>query len=260
MKRRARTFASLGLAVATMSFVAGCASVPRQDLVLSDPYEASNREALKINERIVSPISRGYRAVVPAPVRERLGTLHNNLQEPRIFVNDVLQGRFPAAAHTAGRFVVNSTVGIGGLIDVAGQHGLTQETGDFGQTLYVYGVQGGTYFVSPAFGPTTDRDTLGFIVDTATDPVGLALTFTVGGIGTYPLAGVDIADGLDKYQSAQDSSLDFYTFLRSSYIQTRQAQLREGIGLPKQAVGPASFPTLDKPKRTVVKKRRRAGL
>lgn len=256
MTRRSRTIVSLGFAVAAMGSLAGCATGPREDLVLNDPYEANNRDNLKLNERIITPIARGYKALVPAPVRERIGTVHNNLQEPRIFVNDVLQGRFPAAVHTAGRFIVNSTVGIGGLIDVAGQHGLTQETGDFGQTLYVYGVQGNTYFVSPALGPSTDRDSLGFLVDTATDPVGLALTFTVGGIGTYPLTGLDIADGLDKYQSAQDSSLDFYTFLRSSYLQTRRAQLREAIGLPKQPEGPAAFPTLDKPKRNVKRLRK----
>lgn len=248
MSQRARTFLAGGLALLGIALTAGCASM-RKELVVYDPNEAQNRENLKLNEKIVGPIARGYRATVPPQVRERIATFHNNTLEPRIFVNDVLQGRIAAAGRTAGRFVVNSTVGVGGLFDIAGQNGVPQETGDFGQTLYVYGVEDGAYSVSPLLGPSTSRDTLGFIVDTAADPVGLALTYTVGDLAAIGEGGIGLLDDIDKYRSAQESSIDFYSFLRSSYYQTRRAQLREAVGLPKQAEGPASFPVLDKPKR-----------
>lgn len=247
MSQRARTFLTRGLTLAGCALLAGCASM-RKELVVYDPYEGENRKNLELNQQILGPVARTYRATVPPPVRERIATFHNNTIEPRIFVNDVLQGRFPAAGRTAGRFVVNSTIGIGGLFDIAGQNGVPQETGDFGQTLYVYGVEDGAYSVSPIFGPSTSRDSLGFLVDTFADPVGLAISYTLGDLASIGEGTVGVLDDIDKYKSAQESSIDFYTFLRSSYYQTRRAQLREAIGLPKQAEGPASFPTLDKPK------------
>jgi phospholipid-binding lipoprotein MlaA len=100
------------------------------------------RRRLAANQAVLGPVSEAVKTVIPGPVHDRLHDFNSNLKEPRIFVNDVLQLRFDAAAHTAGRFIVNSTVGLGGLLDVASREGIPQESGDFGQTLFVWGVSG----------------------------------------------------------------------------------------------------------------------
>jgi phospholipid-binding lipoprotein MlaA len=124
------------------------------------------------NQEVLRPISEAVKAVVPGPVHDRLHDLNSNLKEPRIFVNDVLQLRFEAAAHTATRFVLNSTFGMGGLLDVAGREGIPQERGDFGQTLFAWGVSEGPYVVRPYLGPSTLRDAVGSTLDMVANPVG----------------------------------------------------------------------------------------
>jgi len=101
-----------------------------------------------------------------------LHDLNSNLKEPRILVNNLLQLRLDAAARTTTRFVVNSTLGIGGLVDVAGRNGIAQQSGDFGQTLFVWGVSEGPYVMSPFMGPATTRDAVGSVVDMAANPLG----------------------------------------------------------------------------------------
>ena len=153
--------------------VSGCAGVPRNaSLPISDPNEQMNRQVMAANQEVLRPNSEVVKAVVPGPVHDRLHDLNSNLKEPRIFVNDVLQLRFEAAAHTATRFVLNSTFGMGGLFDVAGREGIAQESGDFGQTLFVWGVAEGPYMVRPYLGPSTLRDAVGSTVDMVANPVG----------------------------------------------------------------------------------------
>ncbi len=128
------------------------------------------------------------------------------------------------------------------MFDVAATAGnLPQQTGDFGQTMFVYGVPAGAYSVSPYFGPSTQRDAIGGVVDTVGDPVG----WVAGGIffgwpwtiGTGALGAVA---HLAQWKQAENSSVDFYSFLRSSYYQTRRAQLREAQGLPPEVESPAT--------------------
>jgi phospholipid-binding lipoprotein MlaA len=168
--------------------------------------------------------------------------LDANLKEPRVLANNILQGRLNAAGITVSRFIINTTFGIGGLFDVAATAGnLPQQTGDFGQTLFVYGVPAGAYTVSPYFGPSTQRDSVGAVVDSVGDPVG----WVVGGIfigwpwtvGTGALGAVA---HLAQWKQAESSSVDFYSFLRSSYYQQRRAQLREAQGLPPEIESPAT--------------------
>src|SRR5258707_15370558 len=121
--RRARPWSKWATGWVTALLVSACAGVPRDAaLPISDPNEKANREVLAANQRILGPISEGVRAAVPGPVHDRLHDLNANLKEPRILVNNVLQLRFDAAARTTTRFVLNSTLGIGGLGDVAGAH------------------------------------------------------------------------------------------------------------------------------------------
>ena len=225
------------------ALLGACAGVPHDpSMPINDPNEGFNRQVLKLNQATLDPASIVVQAVVPGPAMNRLRDFSSNLKEPRVFGNDILQGRFNAAGVTLGRFILNSTFGLAGLFDIATGAGLPQQTGDFGQTLFVWGIPDGYYVESPYFGPSTQRDSVGGVVDVALDPFG----WTIGGIAGWPAS---IATGalsasvhLGDWQRAQESSIDFYSFLRSSYYQTRRAQLREGLSLPPVTQSPATGP------------------
>jgi phospholipid-binding lipoprotein MlaA len=220
--------------------------MPRNaSMPISDPNEAANRDVLATNQRVLGPVSEAVKVAIPGPMHDRLHDLNSNLKEPRIFLNDVLQLRLDAAARTAGRFVVNSTFGIGGLFDVAGREGIAQQSGDFGQTLFVWGVAEGPYVVLPYMGPATTRDAVGSIVDMVGNPLGW-LVGTQIAVSTTQMAvsagttGLDAVDRLGQLKQAEDASIDFYSFIRSGYYQTRRAELREAIGLPSAVESPAT--------------------
>jgi phospholipid-binding lipoprotein MlaA len=176
-------------------------------------------------------------AAIPGPVHDRLRDFNSNLKEPRIFVNDVLQGRIEAAAHTGARFAMNSVFGIAGLWDIATREGIQQESGDFGQTLFVWGVPSGPYVVRPWLGPATARDAVGSTVDMFIDPVGYAIGSRVWlSVGQ---SGLDAAEKLGQLKQAEDASIDFYAFVRSAYYQQRRAELREAIGQQNVVDSPA---------------------
>jgi phospholipid-binding lipoprotein MlaA len=223
-----------------------CATMPRDvSMPISDPNEATNREVLAGNQKVLGPLSEGVKATIPGPMHERLHDLNSNLKEPRIFVNNVLQGRPDAAARTAGRFIVNTTIGIGGLFDVAGREGIAQQSGDFGQTLFVWGVNEGPYVVLPYMGPATTRDAVGTIVDMVGNPLSWLIGTQVAGATTQLVisggtTAIDAADRLGQLKQAEDASIDFYSFIRSGYYQTRRAELREAIGLPSTIESPAT--------------------
>jgi phospholipid-binding lipoprotein MlaA len=241
--RRARLWSKWAAAWASALLVSACAGAPRDAaLPISDPNETANRQVLAANQQILGPVSEAVRAAIPGPVHDRLHDLNSNLKEPRILVNNVLQLRFDAAARTTTRFVVNSTVGIGGLFDVAG---IAQQSGDFGQTLFVWGVSEGPYVVWPYLGPSTGRDAVGSVVDMVANPVGwligaqVALATTQAAV-TAGTTSLDAVDRLGQLKTAEDASIDFYSFIRSSYYQMRRAELREAIGLPSVVESPAT--------------------
>ena len=229
--------AALGLA----GLVSACAGVPHDaSLPIDDPNEQFNRGVLHVNQIVLDPTASVVKSV-PGVFRDRLQDLDANLKEPRVFANDILQGRINAAGITLGRILFNTTFGLGGLFDVASQGGLPQQTGDFGQTLFVWGVPAGTYVVSPYFGPSTQRDSVGGVVDSVGDPVG----WVAGGIffgwpWSVATGGLGAVAHLGQWKQAESSSVDFYSFLRSSYYQTRRAQLREAQGLPPEIESPAT--------------------
>jgi phospholipid-binding lipoprotein MlaA len=237
--RRAQGWGKWATAWVLPLLVSACAGAHQDaSLPISDPHEEMNRQVLAANQQILRPVSEGVKAVVPGPVHDRLHDLNSHLKEPRILVNDLLQFRFEAAAHTAGRFVVNSTLGFGGLIDIASEQGLPQQSGDFGQTLFVWGVSDGPYVVRPYLGPGTLRDAVGSSVDMLGNPLGWLIgTQLAVTIGTTTL---DAVDRLGQLKAAEDASIDFYSFIRSSYYQMRRAELREAIGLPSVVESPAN--------------------
>jgi phospholipid-binding lipoprotein MlaA len=226
--------------------VTGCASMPRDaSLSVSDPHEATNRQVLSANQKVLGPASEAVKTAIPGPVHERLHDLNSNLKEPRIFLNDVLQMRLDAAARTLGRFALNTTFGIGGLFDVASREGIAQQSGDFGQTLFVWGVADGPYVVLPYMGPATTRDAVGSVVDVVGNPLGWLIATQIA-VSTTQMAvsagttSLDAADRLGQLKQAEDASIDFYSFIRSGYYQTRRAELREAVGLPNVIESPAT--------------------
>src|ERR1700756_2841856 len=223
-----------------------CAGLPKDvSLPVDDPHEKVNRHVMAANQEALRPAATFVKTAIPGPVHDRLHDFNANLKEPRIFVNNVLQGRFEAAAKTSTRFVVNSVFGVAGLFDVASTGGLAQQSGDFGQTLFVWGVAEGPYVVRPYLGPSTLRDAVGSVVDMAANPLGwligtqvaLATTQVAVTAGTTSL---DAADRLGQLKTAEENSIDFYSFVRSSYYQMRRAELREAIGLPNTIESPAT--------------------
>ena len=237
--RRGQVWGRRAITIALPVIVGACASAPRDAaLPLQDPNEQANRHMLAMNQEMLRPVAETVQKVVPKPVHDRLHDFNNNLKEPRIFVNNLLQGRFDAASKTVARFAMNTTFGLGGLVDLASREGVPQQTGDFGQTLFVWGVGEGPYMVRPYWGPTTTRDAVGDVVDRFGDPVGL-LTGSQIGIA-ITTATLDTVVRLGQLKMAEEASIDFYTFLRSSYYQTRRAELREAIGLPNVIESPAT--------------------
>jgi phospholipid-binding lipoprotein MlaA len=218
--------------------LAACAGLPRDvSMPIDDPNENINRHVMAANQEALRPASEFVKAAIPGPVHDRLHDLNSNLKEPRIFVNNVLQGRVESAARTGVRFVVNSVLGIGGLFDIMSREGLPQQSGDFGQTLFVWGVAPGPFVVQPYLGPATLRDAVGSVVDMFSNPMGWFLgpqmAISVGS------AGVDAVDRLGQLKMAEDASIDFYSFIRSSYYQMRRNELRDALGLPPVVDSPA---------------------
>jgi phospholipid-binding lipoprotein MlaA len=236
--RRGRGGLKWAIACVLPLLLGACAGVPRDaSMPVNDPNESMNRRVMAANQETLRPVSQVVKATIPGPVQDRLSDLNSNVKEPRIFVNNVLQGRFDAAGRTGARFLLNTTFGLGGFFDVASREGLPQQTGDFGQTLFVWGVPEGPYVVQPYLGPATVRDAVGSTVDLFSNPVGWLLAPQVA--VTVGTTGLDAVARLGQLKQAEDASIDFYSFVRSSYYQMRRAELREALGLPSVVDSPA---------------------
>jgi phospholipid-binding lipoprotein MlaA len=235
---RAGRAANLALGLLSL---AGCASVPREPAARAefkannDPLEPLNRRVFQVNlavDRVlIKPLAQGYRRALPQPVRDALRHFLDNLEEPLVMANCILQGRFKATGITAGRFAVNTTFGVVGLSDAAVAWKLPRQVGDFGQTLWAWGAGEGPYLIVPVFGPLTPRDGIGQGVDILFDP----LRFVVRNqdIPSGVTAGRVVVDGLDQRARSLDTldeiqreSIDYYASLRSLYRQNRAAQLQ----------------------------------
>jgi phospholipid-binding lipoprotein MlaA len=235
--RRARSGLKWAIACVLPVLLGACAGVPRDaSLPVSDPNENMNRRVMAMNQETMRPASEVVKATIPGPVHDRVRDLNANMKEPRIFVNNLLQGRFEAAGQTGHRFFLNTVFGWGGLFDIASGHGIPQQSGDFGQTLFVWGVPEGPYVVRPYLGPATTRDAVGQTVDMF-NPFAWWLAPPVA--ITVGAAGLDAVDQLGQLKQAEDASIDFYSFVRSSYYQMRRAELREALGQQGDVDSPA---------------------
>jgi phospholipid-binding lipoprotein MlaA len=240
-------------AMAITLLLSGCATLPADPAeraevkALNDPIEPFNRKVLEANRAadgaLLTPVTRAYTKAAPKPVQ---GAVHNavkNLRAPWTFANDLMQGHPKAAVGTLTRFMINTTVGLGGLIDVAdGKVKYPEHESGFGQTLAVWGVPEGPYLVLPFFGPSSLRDAGGLAVDFVGDPVDLALESTGLGVVAWPRAGVEELDDrsllLAPMTDLEASSLDYYASLRSVYRQNRDADIANRKADEKSALGP----------------------
>lgn len=212
-------------------------TAPKQVL---DPNESFNRQMFDdsqdFNHKVLYPAAEAYNSNVPESVRDRIDSFTTNLSEPMTFANNVLQLRPEAAVTTLGRFALNSTLGLGGLFDVAADQGMAHQSGDFGQTMYVWGYRDSAYVYLPVLGPTTVRDAIGSGVEFgATLPAAaliptkfatLASRVDLAGTVTSPLSNLSKAEDM---KTLEDSSIDFYSMLRSVSQQKRQAELDEAL-------------------------------
>ena len=236
------------LAGLLMVILSGCATRPpasdpealQEYIEANDPIEPFNRAVFSFNqgvERVVfRPLVAGYR-VLPIPVRRSITGILGNLNSPTVFANDVLQGEFGRAGTTLGRMIINTTVGLGGIFDVAKAWGLEGHREDFGQTLAVWGLNDGPYLVLPFLGPSNPRDGIGFGIDTLfVDPIAWYGYADNPNWHTLARTGVTLVDRFDLVQDNIDelekSSIDFYATLRESYRQNRAKEIRNGRPAP----------------------------
>lgn len=209
--------------LALLSLCCACSTAPRESNV--DPLEPANRAVFAFNERLdkvaLKPLARGYAAVTPAPVQKGVGNFFANLSDLTGALNAVLQLRFAEAGRNGGRFIVNSTIGALGLVDVASDLGITPYRTDFGVTLATWGVSSGPYLMVPFFGPRTVRSGLGSMVDAASSVQWHFDTDT-----RNSLLGVEVID--DRAALLNIEGLitgDRYIFIRDAYIQHRRHQI-----------------------------------
>jgi len=211
-----------------ITLMTGCASVDNRD-----PLEGFNRGVYKFNDvsdkAVFKPIAGAYKAVLPTPVRSGVNNFFSNLKTFVTAINQVLQFKFNKAAESAGRFVINSTVGVAGLFDVASKQGIPQYKEDFGQTLGFWGVGNGAYLVLPFFGPSSLRDGAGLITESMTiEPLGYVDDPRTRNI----LLGTKFIDTRASFLPGSDlldeAALDPYTFMRDAYLQRRANQVADG--------------------------------
>ena len=230
-----KTSFSVLAALALSLTLSACSTPSPESLAQRDPWEKTNREVfdfdIKLDHAVARPIAKGYRAVVPEIARDGVHNVLTNLNSPVILANDVLQGDGDKAVNTLGRIVINSTVGLGGLIDVAGKIGIPYHDNDMGITLGKAGIQEGSYLVLPFVGPQPPRDLLGGAVDNAFDPLTYA---QFHGKDTWMVVrfGLGVLDTrtsqLDAVETIERSSIDFYATTRNLYRQSRNAKINEG--------------------------------
>lgn len=232
------------IAVAAVMAIFGCATEPPAsdpDAVAefkqtNDPLEPMNRAIFNFNGALdtvfLSPLAKGYRAVVPPFGRDRVSDFLQNLGEPWVFANDMLQGNVNLAGKALERFALNSSFGVLGIMDVAKPMGVPPHEADFGQTLGVWGVKQGPYLVLPLFGPSDFRDGIGLAADTTGDPTSLYLYFRNMEWLDWTRFGVTAVSEREAYMDFLDdlrrTSLDYYATLRSLYRQRREALVDAG--------------------------------
>lgn len=215
--------------VAAVLALTGCASTQTAS---NDPLEGYNRAMYKFNDAVdtvvLKPVAKGYDAIVPEPISQAISNFFSNLGDIGVVINDLLQGKFEQAADDTGRFLLNSTVGVAGIFDIATGAGLPKNNEDFGQTLGSWGVEPGAYIVLPLFGPRTVRDTFGLVGDYYADPV----TYVEGPGAENAFRGTRLVDQREALLEAEkvldEAAIDEYAYVRDAYLQRRLNLVYDG--------------------------------
>jgi len=211
--------------------VGGCATLPSGKPDPRDPWERFNRASFKFNDAldraIARPVAKGYVKVVPRVVRTGVHNALSNLNTVPTIINDALQGKFRQAGHDSARFLLNSTLGLGGLFDPASSAGLEYNDEDLGQTLGKWGMKSGPYLMLPILGPSTVRDAFSRAADTYIEPV----YYLEDDSTRYLIRAIDLLDqraGLLELDSQLARSFDRYAFIRNAWLQRREYQVKDG--------------------------------
>lgn len=227
-----RWMARFGLSVAILGAVSACAHRPTHQP--SDPLEKVNRSIFAFNNvadaYVLEPVARGYVRVVPGPVRLGIGNFLSNLGYPVVIANDLLQLKLVQTAKDTGRFLMNSTLGIGGLFDPATAAGLPEADEDFGQTLGHWGVGDGWFLMLPLLGPSSNRDLVGLVADTYAQPINHVDLEHEDEIryGLIVLGALDTRAALLGTEQLLREQFDPYVFLRTAYLDRRRNLVHDG--------------------------------
>jgi len=222
------------LAFTVLVFIAGCAGAPPED-----PLEPHNRAVFSFNDKldknVMKPVAERYEAVTPVLVRTWVSNFFGNLQDPWIAVNSLLQGKVTEAVTGLMRFLFNSTMGLGGLLDISTEAGLPKHDEDFGQTLGAWGVKEGYFIVLPFFGPTTLRDASAMPLDVAATSLwsrSYGKSIIKDSKVRYGLSGLKVINARARHLGAErtleEGTLDKYRFARDLYLQQRRFRVHDG--------------------------------
>ena len=230
-----KNFSAIMLTASAAMLLAACSTTEANNSGFSDPFERTNRMVFAFNDAVddavIHPVVKGYRAVVPKPGRTGVRNFLRNLKSPVTLANQVLQGDVDGAGDVVVRTTVNTLLGFGGVVDIAGSEGIKYEQEDFGQTLGVWGVGHGPYIVVPFLGPSSLRDYSGYFVDMLADPLRWYLHNTNEEGWYYAKVGADYLDLreslMDVLKDLESSSIDYYAAVRSTYHQRREALVND---------------------------------
>lgn len=220
------------LGIACLSMIAGCSSLPAGEHDPEDPHEGFNRSMYEFNDdldrAVLKPVATAYTDVLPQPIRTGVSNFYDNLTYLDTTINSFLQGKVVQGTSDLGRFIVNTTLGIAGIFDVATYMGLEKHDEDFGQTLAVWGVPDGPYLVLPLFGPSNLRDSFGYggdyylgVLDNFDDVRVRNSYFFARLVHTR-------SELLSATQLVEDASVDSYVFVRDGYMQRRRFLIYDG--------------------------------
>jgi phospholipid-binding lipoprotein MlaA len=231
-------YARAALGIAFILSASACVTLPpNSQRVPQDPWESWNRGVYKVNDKldraVLKPVAKGYVRVVPSPIRTGVTNFFANLNMTTVMFNDALQGKLLAAGTDLGRFLLNSTVGIGGILDPATPAGLAHNNNDFGVTLGHWGVHSGPFLELPLLGPSDVRDGASEVVDTYTNPRQYIHNNYVR-YGLFVPYFLDVRASLLSLDETLKNVYDPYAFIRDAYLQRRAYLVSDGKSAPEE--------------------------